>query len=153
MFPHWFSEARMMKLVDFLQGFWSWSLAKENQSLHGEEFHGGKIHIITKMNSTISYSKQSFEQEMSSNMFDDKILNWELIGNHPHGLRAWFEISEDRTLDSETKMTLFDQNSTYECKWLEMNFDDFGEILTNPVGTNMRETRKTKPFRQTMACP
>ena len=40
-----------------------------------EELHGGKIHLITKMNSTISYSKQSFEQEMSSNMFDDKILN------------------------------------------------------------------------------
>ena len=26
-----------------------------------------------------------------------------------------------------------------------MNFDDFGEILTNPTGTKMRETGKPNP--------
>ena len=31
-----------------------------------------KYMIITKMNATISYSKQSFEQEMSSNISDDE---------------------------------------------------------------------------------
>ena len=36
--------------------------------------------IITKINVTISYSKQSFEQEMSSRAYlMMKILNWKLI--------------------------------------------------------------------------
>ena len=141
-----------MKLFDFSRDICVDVLQRKTRACF-EIFKTEKYMIITKMNSTISYSKQSFEQEMSSKMFDDKILNWELIVNHPHGLRACFDISEDWTLDSETKMTLFDQNGINDCKWHELNFDDFEKIVINPASTNMRETRKTKPFRQSMACP
>ena len=84
-----------MKLVDFLQGCWHRSLEKDDQSLHGEVQHGGKIHFITKINSTISYSKQSFEQEMSLSMFDDKNFELKTYGKPPHGLRALFNMSGD----------------------------------------------------------
>ena len=91
-------------------------LGKGGPESASEELHGGKIHIITKTNLTISYSKQSFEQEMSSNIFDKKKFKLRTYWKPPHGLWVLFDISEDQTLDSETKMTLFYQNSIYDCK-------------------------------------
>ena len=110
--------------------------------------------LLKKQILTISSSKQSFE-ETSSSIFDDVNLETETCWKHPHGLRALFKISKDQTLDLETKMTLFFlyQNIIYDYKWHELNFDEFWEILTNPVGTSMRENERTKPFRQTMVCP
>ena len=51
--------------------------------------------LLQNMNSTISYLKQSFEQEMSSNMFNGEIWNEKFFENHPHGLRAFIKHVED----------------------------------------------------------
>ena len=67
--------------------------------------------LLQKQIWTISYSKQSFEQEMSLSMFDDKNFELKTYWKPPHGLRALFNISKEQTLDLETKMTLFDQNN------------------------------------------
>ena len=56
-----------------------------------EIFMAEKYILLQKINSTISYSKQSFEQEMSSNMFDDEIWNENFFENHPHGLLAFIK--------------------------------------------------------------
>lgn len=49
----------MMKLVDFT-GMVALKLAKDDQSLHGEVQHGGKIHFITKTNLDIFFFKTEF---------------------------------------------------------------------------------------------
>ena len=69
-----------------------------------------KYILLQKQILTISYSKQSFEQEMSLSMFDDKNFELKTYWKPPHGLQALFNILEDHTLDLETKLTLFDQN-------------------------------------------
>ena len=62
-------------------------------------------------------------------------------------------ISRYWTLDSKTKRLLLTKIIIYDYEWREMNFDGFWGVLTNRAGTSMRENKKTKPFRQSMACP
>ena len=62
-----------MKLVDFFKDVGIDVWLRQTRAFF-EIFKTEKYMIITEMNATYSYSKQSFEQEMSSNMSDNEKL-------------------------------------------------------------------------------
>ena len=84
----------MMKLVDFCRDVGVEPLQRKTRVFF-EVFMEEKYMIITKTILTISYSKQSFEQEMSLSIFDDKNFKLKTYRKPPHGLRELFNITKD----------------------------------------------------------